>query len=294
MSFLDCINNGETEGKIRPDIAKDLRAAYTAAEDAYTDLFGAEAPLKAAQSVYGDMQLRLARKKRLRILAALTQGAIERDIRGFKDEFGRTDPYDGLRAMTDSAPFNAKRPGAYQRYEAIRGALHAQMREYIFKFERDLLGETRNKALLDDMVDELFGLDTGNANAKAVAKAWGETAESARRLFNAAGGEIAKRQDWGLPQRHDWYAVAEAGFENWYRKIVPLLDRPRMVDGLTGVELDDGQLREALEAAFDNITSEGWASREVTSVRAGRSMANRRNDHRFLVFKDGASWRAYQ
>jgi len=54
------------------------------------------------------------------------------------------------------------------------------------------------------------------------------------------------------------------------------------------------RLENAFREAFDNIMTDGMASHKPTMGAAGRSLANRRTDHRFFVFKSADDWLAYQ
>ena len=97
------------------------------------------------------------------------------------------------------------------RYRAIRGKADAMMAGVIERFETKTGFDSPHRADLTNMVREAFGEDSGDKAAKALAQAWGETAEHLRQQFNAAGGSIGKMGGWGLPQSHDSRAVRRAG-----------------------------------------------------------------------------------
>ncbi|NYT42329.1 hypothetical protein HZY97_16270 [Sphingomonas sp. R-74633] len=178
------------------------------------------------------------------------------------------------------------------RHAALRQLAWSRMGDYLLKFGRGLDGRLRNSADALDMVRELFGQSTGNADARELAQAFRDTADWLRQMFNAAGGHIAKLDGWGLPQAHDAISVARAGFETWRDFIRPLLDPARMIDGATGRSFDDAGLGEALEGVWRSISSEGLDKLEPGQM-VGSKLANQRADSRFLVFKDADSWIAY-
>jgi hypothetical protein len=142
-------------------------------------------------------------------------------------------------------------------------------------------------------VRELFGEESGNANAKSLADAWTGTADMLRERFNAAGGSIGKLEKWGLPQAHDTRAVRAAGFEAWRDAIAPLLDRERMVDEHSGLPFSDAGMELALRDVFETIRTDGWNKREAGATGRG-ALANRRGESRFLIFKSADDWMHYQ
>jgi len=167
---------------------------------------------------------------------------------------------------------------------AVLGRLHARMDAVLFRHSRNLLGEARDKTGLRDLIREAFGEDTGNRSAKELVEGWRAASEYARQRFNRAGGNIAKRADWGLPQAHDPVRVRAVPYEQWRADILPKLDLSRMIDDATGQPFTEERIEEALRAAYDVIRSDGWIRREAGGMGQGK-LANRRADHRFFVFK---------
>jgi hypothetical protein len=104
-------------------------------------------------------------------------------------------------------------PSVAQLRDAITRRATSMMDEYLTTFKRDLVGRTRNKATMNNLIREVFGENTGDAAARELAGAWGRASEYLRQRFNSAGGAIAKRQDWGLPQTHSTERVRAVKFE---------------------------------------------------------------------------------
>jgi hypothetical protein len=152
----------------------------------------------------------------------------------------------------------------------------------------DFLGFFQDRQQLLLLVRELRGEDTGNATAKAGAKAFHEVAEAARKAFNDAGGDVGKLDDWGMPQHHSQEKVAAAGREVWVDRILPRLDRSRYVDDL-GNPWSDAQLRDFLGEAWWTISTNGHATREAGGARGAGKRANRHAESRQIHFKDAES-----
>jgi hypothetical protein len=171
------------------------------------------------------------------------------------------------------------------------GWAHAQMDEFLEAYRPKKAGFSRDNVGLENFVRELYGTATGDVDAAAIAKQWNKVSERLRQEFNKAGGDIKRLEDWNLPQSHDAYAVSKVTFDEWYNYITPLLDRNRM-------ELDETNMREIMEYTYNAIRTEGVSTTDLSkitpTVGRGGKLANRYRDSRYLHFKDGESWLAYQ
>lgn len=206
-----------------------------------------------------------------------------------------------LKRLVENRPGLGGAPGASieGRYRALRGSFDASMADLIETFETrtglDRPGASGAKrATMDNIVREAFGEDSGDAAAKALAQAWGETAERARHMFNAAGGSIGKMEGWGLPQAHDGARVREAGREAWVQSILPRLDRAKMIDNVTGQPFTDKRLTAVLGEVWATIGTGGANKRQPGAGLGHGALAKQRSEARFLAFKSADDWRAYQ
>lgn len=188
------------------------------------------------------------------------------------------------------APF----PSIEGRYRALRGQSDAMMASLIEKFETRTGFDRPGRAELGNLVREAFGEDTGDAAAHMMARAWADTAERARLIFNAAGGSIGKIENWGLPQHHDAHAVRAAGRNGWIADVLPRLDRARMIDETTGQPFTDATMIRALGDVWESIATGGLNGPQPQSRTGLSALAKRRADSRFLVFKSADDWMSYQ
>lgn len=198
---------------------------------------------------------------------------------------------DGITSLLVKDPMRAGYSNVDNRATAVLGQMHSIFAEGLEKMRTRNLGLTQDTGLVRNMVKELFGTDTGSAAAKAVAKQWGEVAEFARQRFNRAGGAVPKLQDWGMPQHHDPILVGKAGKQQWIDDIVPLLDREKMTNA-AGVPMDDLEFEVMMGKMFDTIRTNGLADL-MPGKQGGSKLANRRQDHRVLAFKDADAWLQY-
>jgi hypothetical protein len=183
------------------------------------------------------------------------------------------------------------------RRRAIHGTLLSKMEDSLAAFgRRGIFGQQQNKPLMREMVRAIFDEDSvSNPLAKEMAKAWKETSDYARLLFNKAGGSIPKRADWGMSQIHDSVAIEKASFEKWYDFIKDRLDYNKLYSERTGSLIQgEANIKEALQETYDAIVSDGWSQIKPSGAIRGAALANRRLDHRFLTFKNADSWIEYQ
>lgn len=176
---------------------------------------------------------------------------------------------------------------------SILGQAHATLAQGISAVRSRWFGLSRDKRILGNVVRELFAEGTGDAQAGAFAKAWGEAAENLRQRFNRAGGAIPRRQDWGLPQTHDAVLVGRATRAEWVDFTLQRLDLERMVDPETGQPFTAPALEMVLQGVYETIRTNGLSDM-TPGATAGKKLANRRQEARFMVFKDADSWLAYQ
>lgn len=152
-----------------------------------------------------------------------------------------------------------------------------------------------NPAMTADVVREVFrNADghTGNAAAKAAARAWLDTIEGLRQRFNNAGGDIGKLAYGYLSQAHDAIKVADAGAQAWAAKVLPLLDRMQYLRE-DGSLMPDAEVLQLLEAAHETIATQGDNKVSPGQFKGTGARANRGSESRVLHFKDGDAWMQY-
>lgn len=158
------------------------------------------------------------------------------------------------------------------------------------------MGVFTDADLVQKIVRERFGQDTGDALAKKISDKMGEVFEGMRQRFNRSGGDIGKLDDWGLPQTHDLQKIAIAGKEAWVNKAESLIDTSKYVHE-DGSFYSQQQIRELLEYSFDTLTSNGANKTEIGRQATGGSsskVTSRHSESRVLHFKDADAWLDYQ
>lgn len=328
--FLGCINDAVKTGDLDETLAAEAREAYDDAFAAASEALSPdEADRVAGKAVLSALEKAALQAKRQRALSVRSRRTALENLAAFKASRGYTGvealggkgaqppkggwtqggeppkrgPYkdgkaaaDFLIELVDGQGGVAGAPGASVRgrYQAVRGQLDAMMADLLDKFETKTGFDTPGRATLDNVVREAFGEDTGDAAAKGLAQAWDGAADHARLLFNAAGGDVGKLAGWGLPQTHDALSVRRAGKDGWVQAILPGLDRGKMIDRVTELPFTEKRLRAVLGDVWDTIVTGGTDERAPGEALGAGKLANRRQEARFLVFKNAEAWMGYQ
>jgi hypothetical protein len=294
MSFRDCIISAEAEGTITPEQAREARDLFENLEQEYQgQMSRTAASSQAAQDSFSALERTVAERKRRKLLQIQNWREIKVNLDQYRDIRGNVNYGKAAEALFDTDGLS-RYSSVVQREAAVERAATRKLYDVLATFRRNLIGQTRNKAQLKNMVREVFGEDTGDASAREMAQAWKEASDYLRKRFNAAGGQILSRLNWGMPQMHSVVRVRSATFDQWREFILPRLDPEKMIDEQTGLRMSPERLEFALRDVYETIRTDGFNKMNPGATGQGRSIATRRTDHRFLVFKDADSWLQYQ
>ena len=294
MSFRDCINDAEGKNELTADQAKDARELFDGLEAQYQGRMNkAAAQAQAGSDAFDTIRKQAMQRKRQRSMQLVNWQKIKKDIASYRGIDGKPNEVEGAYALFEEDQLSTY-SSITQREGSVKGEAFGEMERVLGEFRRNIVGEVRQKATLNNMVREVFGENTGDASARELAKAWKEASELLRKRFNRAGGAIAKRTDWGMPQNHDQILIRKAGYEAWRDYILPRLDRDKMIDEQTGLRFSDEKFELVLNDVFETISTDGLNKLIPGAQGYGKSLGNRRQDHRFLSFKNGTAWLEYQ
>ncbi|MGE0698274.1 MAG: hypothetical protein AB7O57_04190 [Hyphomicrobiaceae bacterium] len=299
MSIKHCLTSAVEQKAISQAAADELDLIYNRLREQHALVHGdVEARRKAQEEVAKRLEAGAAQRRRVALLQAAAIERTQEAVFGYTNARGEIDP---ARALIELLETHGQRDEGLStgsvmgRSKAIMGAALSEMEAMLETFSKDLTGGRRNRAQLENVVRELFGEDSGDQAAKEFAKAWADTAEGLRQRYNENGGAIGKLEKWALPQMHDGVALRKVKFDEWSRRISDLLDWDKMRHALTGTPILPGERQEVLQHVFDTVTSDGWDNRLPATQPQGRGALYKQHaDHRFLVFKDAASWLEYQ
>ena len=298
MSFIKCVTNAVAEGIIPKEKEVKLRKMVDELTETYIGRGDTleVAETKAAKDAYFAFTVEANNKKRQAVLQAFADERATEYLLNYKNKKGEADPGEALQhiiGFMDTPEGSVRFLNVETRMRVINGQSSAKMYEVLESFRLNVLGETKNKATLKLMLQEMFEPgSTKNPHVEQLTKAWLDTYEQVRKMFNAEGGRITKLDSNVIPQHHDQLKVSLKGQDAWVDMIMPLLARDKMVNRNTGLKFTDGELKITLGEVWDTISTKGYLKQ--TSFAKGSSMlANQKLDHRFLHFKDAKSWTAY-
>ena len=157
------------------------------------------------------------------------------------------------------------------------------------------LGVFTDKALVRNIIQERFGVDSGNPTAKSISNKMGEVFEGMRERFNRSGGDIGKLDDWALPQTHSAEKMVIVGRDRWVDDAMNNINRDKYIHE-DGRLYSDDELKDLLKYSFDSITSNGANKLEIgrQSFGGNSKVTSRHSESRVLHFKDADSWLDYQ
>lgn len=149
-----------------------------------------------------------------------------------------------------------------------------------------LLRDPRAEALL---VRALHGDASVPKAFKDAAKDFHTIAERLRQRFNAAGGDVGRLDNWGMPHSWDMHKLLKAGREAWTDVMLPLLDRDQYVHE-DGSRYSDDELRAFLGEAWQSVVTNG-ANKVLGGERTGAGIkANRNSAERQIHLKDADAY----
>lgn len=302
MSILNCLETARRMGVITSDEHQQLRDRYESIAKETADT--AEARARMQKEIEAEAQHR----ERVALLTEFKRTSIMKALQEYRNASGEANMLEAWIAMHE----NFGRIGTFiQDAEGLKNTIQNKAQSDLRLLMKEgargaimgdlsrtskWVGNRRQQARMDNMVKELFGENTGDATAAAMARAWEKVSEDLRVRFNAAGGAIGKLERWGLPQTHNRLALLDFKREPWVEYMMQegVLDRDRTINHVTGQKLTDADLRAALEDIWEKITTDGWSNMDVSAQPKGKgALYSQHADHRFLHFKNADAWLAY-
>ena len=301
MAVDKCILAKAAEGIVNEAKAKRLAAEVSQAiEEGIKDgsLKGPAAERVLAEQMLNRKLREQVRKRRMTTLQKRVVRQLDQDFQNAVDRGYGVDAAMKARYAADLSRQIPDIEDVDTRINAIRGRYHSKMGEVLQEFRSKYAGLHRNLTGLDDMIHVMHGKHgkkVDNPAAQSLGKAMTETMEYARVRYNAAGGDIPKREDWGFFQSHDPVRLAAVEKQDWIDFVMTRLAPERMTDA-NGLPMSARQVERSLDNVYDSATTRGLSDAPGRDPGPGLmgSNVNQRANARFLVFKDSTSWLEYQ
>lgn len=276
--------------------ARDIAAGRVKpASDAHNTATPQGVMMAAAELAAKDLQAEAVRKQRNTRLQVARMADRQQQVKAMVDT--GIDHVDAVRrTLVNDADGRSDQFSLEARALGTADYMKAKLQDTWAAMGNDWLGFVQDKQKIRELITEMKGQDSGNPAAKQGAKAWLDTAEQARQWFNEVGGNVGQLEDWGFPQHHSQEQVARAGLDQWLADVLPALDREKYI-ALDGSPMTEQQVRGALTAAYDTISTSGANKIEAGQFRGRGSRANLHADERSIHFKDADAvigyWQKY-
>jgi len=183
------------------------------------------------------------------------------------------------------------------RHRAVYATLQSFTAEFLDGLQSKAAGLVRDRALPVQTVRALYGVDTGDQASMNAAKTWAAATDHALGMLRRAGVPIGQLEDWRLPQRFDPLAVRALnpdGFRDlmadwWQRGRLRLRDWEGEGKAYLMPGRDDDRVREILDRAYTNITTDGTGALEPGALRTA-TLADKYGRRRAFEWADAEAW----
>lgn len=287
MALGHCIIAKAERGVVNPKKVKELEAYIQKLQaNPATGVAELQANLQALET----LKHRLAKKKQRTALQIM---AVDRADQRMANATGR--PSRGVMSLL-TRDLTDKNPGINVEtlHKDILGDAHAIFADGLERFRIKGGGFIQDKAGLRALVRELYGEATGDVSANHIAKAWDETTEYLRKRYNAAGGDIAGRKDWRLPQGFfDMRRVRKVIPQQFLEDMKRANDLSKIIDADTAAPITMKRFEEEVLKIYDRIRTDGMIDLKPGEVKSSL-FANRHNESRFFSYKDADAWMEMQ
>lgn len=224
------------------------------------------------------------------------------------------------RMIANKADGRADQFSLENHFHGVNSDMQRRVPELFEALGNDAFGFVQQPEKIHLLVREMRGERTGDKMAADAAKAWKDATTEFKNRFNDAGGNIGTIEDWGLPQSHSQQLVAAAGRDQWLAtlpaaehaqavllgtqpppaysrqvwvdSVYRAIDHSRYVDD-AGVPWEEARTREFLGKAWDNISTDGWATREPGQFAGVGARANRGSEERKIHFASADAYMNY-
>lgn len=283
MSVGKCIRGKMASGTISEEYGKELLQKIDEVEEMLKEF-----PELEGNKAFDDMVNRVKEwqinKKRYYIKAKEAENRIVKQAKAHKKGY-----MDGLcSTLTHDLAGRADGLNVEKLAETVRAQSFGEMPTVALNMTAGKLSMKRNIEGGVKFIRALFG-DESDELGNKMAEEWKLVSGKIRDRFVRAGGDIGELKDWKIPTTHDSRLINDVTQKEWVDFVFPLLDRSKMIDRNTGWPMSKDTLRRALGEAYDTLRTNGLNKYSNKNV----PLAEKYSGSRFLHFKDGDSWLAY-
>jgi hypothetical protein len=271
-----CINKLVAAGRITRELGNEALALYRRSLGEYTEIMGpASAEAAAALSMARALEAGAAKMANDGAKQAAAWARFE--TRMLEHPEGRVA---GMMSQLTRDIWEKAGENVGSKTEAVWANLSNMFSAGMKALEPGLLGQTRQQ--LDDFrgfVQEIFGVDTGNATAKAMAQGWKGATDAAVNRMLEAGHRFEPNEDWRIFQYWNPNRVRKFERDEFKRDILEQVDSGaiKLWDRDTGKPATAARRDFILDRAYRDITandnSPSAFSREIRTFQFAEGQA---------------------
>jgi hypothetical protein len=287
MGIEKCLNAKVEAGKLTRELAEEaLRLVKGLERDYARTVNRTAAEARAAADAAKELARQAAVQKRQTALHIL---ATDRALREAKSH--KRGVFAGAAALFARDIWGVSGfPSIEGRMKAVRSDLMRRWGVGLEAFRTRALGVKQDIPGLKNMVRALYGETVDDNVAAAAAKAYTDATDSGVVRFNAAGGDLALKKDWRLPQV--WVRKRLMGKATEFRDYMWAARRDgrlKVIDWETKLPVDDAKFEDMLTRTYEKVTTNGLS--ELTpGARGGTKLANSRLDPRAFEWASSDAW----
>lgn len=175
--------------------------------------------------------------------------------------------------------------------DAYRNKWFALFGDALDHLAKGFYGTQRGVKHMDNVLDELWGVNTSDPIAKSFAAAYLRVQKVMVEDFNKAGGSLRRLVDFIMPQKQSAAKMIKAGRERWIADHTNWLDWGKMT-WPNGDLIDIADRPRMLEEAFETLKTGGANRIKPNALHGyGHAVGNALEKDRFLIYKDAKSWK---
>lgn len=196
MSVRDCLAKLQKTGKITRAQADAADALWRRYQNKFSlDMPAARADAAAALQAAREMLATSRAKKNAVALQVQRQTAAEQSA--MAHPWG---PAAGGMAILTRDIYRSGTANVDTRAQTLREILFSKFNAGMEAYKSKAAGLKQDTAGIRNMVSEIFGVDTGDATAKAAAQGWKDATEWGAKFVQSAGKIFEENENWRLPQ----------------------------------------------------------------------------------------------
>lgn len=183
-----------------------------------------------------------------------------------------------------------------RQWDAARAVLHRYMGEAIQRASRRVFtpGMSREKGLMRQFEQEMFGEPTGNKTAADFAKSFREMDEFYVNYMNSKHVPIKAAPQGQFLVEHSAARVSRADVVEWSNFVLDRLDHAKMINRETGAPLTRDELQLLLPRIYQSIVTHGTSELDP---RMGPDLNlplwRRLDQSHFFIWKNHSAWSEY-